>query len=360
MMATRGSASDFDDWKTEGWTYNDLLPLARKMETYHPANGAAKTRGQTGPLNISYGGHQSDLGKQFVKATQELVDVPFKDDIQDFQTGHGLTNWPKWIDPKTGRRQDAAHGYVHPVMKEQDNIHLICKSRVLRVLLDDENRAIGAEYCDNPLADAPYNPEQPPTVGDVKTIKARKLVVVCSGALGTPGVLERSGIGKRDVLEKAGVECKVELDGVGSNYEDHQLCLSAYHVDPEEETLDDYLRGIPEVHAKVGEQWAKDGTGLVATNAIDAGFKWRPTPEHVKKMSPEFQKVWQEYFEPAKDKPVVIGACVSALLGDHSMVPPGRYCMTGALDFLRHFDVRLNRLGRCIPHVSPVARLRAH
>lgn len=87
---------------------------------------------------------------------------------------------------------------------------------------------MGVEYCANPLATAPLNPEQPPTVGKVETIKAKKYVVVSSGAMGTPGVLERSGVGAKDVLEKAGVDVVVDLPGVGAEYQDHQLALGIY------------------------------------------------------------------------------------------------------------------------------------
>lgn len=55
-------------------------------------------------------------------------------------------------------------------------------------------------------------------------MKARKLVVISSGAFGTPAILERSGVGAKDILEKAGVEVRVELPAVGATYEDHQVC----------------------------------------------------------------------------------------------------------------------------------------
>lgn len=308
MMYTRASASDFDDWDQEGWAFEDLLPLARKMETDHLTSGQdPQLHGSTGPLEVSYGGHQSEIGKQFVAATKSCCDVPFKDDIQDFKTGHGLTNWAKWISPKTGRRQDAAHGYVHPVLETQTNLHLLTELKTIRVVLEN-GHATGVEYCLNPFAKAAPNAEQPETVGTIHTMKARQLVVVCAGAFGTPMVLERSGIGAKDVLEKAGVDVVVDLPGVGAEYQDHQLTLAAYQVDDEEDTLDDYLRGIPEVHAKVGEQWAKEGKGIVASNFIDAGMKWRPTEAELVEMgSPAFQKLWEECFENAPDKPMMFG-----------------------------------------------------
>lgn len=288
-MYTRGSASDYDDWKTEGWAFKDILPLARKMETMHIKNMDEEIHGFDGPLNVSYGGHQSELGKQFIEAANTVIDTPgfYKHDIQDFKTGHGMTTWGKWIDPKTGRRQDTATCYVHPVTETQDNLHVICEQRVIRVILDDENRATGVEFCANPLARAPLNPEQPPTVGPVTTMKAKKYVVVSSGALGTPGVLERSGIGAKSVLEAAGVDVKVDLPGVGAEYQDHQLALGIYVMSDDADTHDEFLRGNPEIHAVAGPQWAKEGKGPIATNMIDAGMKLRPTEKELDAMGPE-------------------------------------------------------------------------
>ncbi|KAM0750414.1 alcohol oxidase [Meredithblackwellia eburnea MCA 4105] len=330
MMYTRGSASDYDDWNQEGWSFNDLLPLARKMETNHQTEGQdPKIHGNSGPLNVSYGGHQSEIGKQWIKAAQECTDVPFTHDLQNFKTGHGMTNWAKWIDPKSGRRQDTAHCYLHPVAESQTNLHILTEKKTIRVLLDENNRAVGVEYCHNPLATAPLNPEQPPQVSDIQTMKARKMVVVSAGAFGTPLILQRSGIGAKDILEKAGVTSKVDLKGVGAEYQDHQLTLATYRVADDEDTLDDYLRGVPEVHAKVGESWSKEGKGIVASNVIDAGMKARPNEQELAEMGPDFQKVWKEYFENAPDKPVMFGGVVSSFLGDHSLLPPGRYMMLG-------------------------------
>ncbi|KAI5475229.1 hypothetical protein MNV49_001709 [Pseudohyphozyma bogoriensis] len=307
MMYTRGSQSDYDGWEQEGWTYEDILPLAKKMETCHLAEDQdPELHGTNGPLQVSYGGHQSEIGRQFVKATQDCYDVPFQHDIQDFKTGHGLTNWAKWICPKTGKRQDAANAFVHPTAASQTNLHVITQQRTTRVLFDGD-RATGVEYCFNPLATKPVDIDNPPKVEQVSVMKARKMVVVAAGALGTPQVLERSGVGSKEVLQKAGVDVVVDLPGVGAEYQDHQLALATYCVDPEEDTLDDYLRGNP-----------------------DAGMKARPTEKEVAEMGSDFQKVWEEDFKNAPDRPVMFGGVVSTFLGDHSLLPLGKYIMMGA------------------------------
>lgn len=78
-----------------------------------------------------------------------------------------------------------------------------------------------------------------------RTVRATKLVVISAGTFGSPGVLERSGIGRRDVLEAAGVPVKVDLPGVGENYQDHPTIFAPYLATPDSDTLDGIGRGDP-------------------------------------------------------------------------------------------------------------------
>jgi alcohol oxidase len=115
------------------------------------------------------------------------------------------------------------------------------------------------EYKDNPIF---HQTDKP---ASVRTVYARRLVVVSAGAFGSPAILERSGIGRRDVLEKAGVDPLVILNGVGENFQgkfsfsilprrnrstynvDHQLIIAQYSASDESVTMDDLLRGDEEV-----------------------------------------------------------------------------------------------------------------
>ena len=207
------------------------------------------------------------------------------------------TQWPKWIDPVTGRRSDAAHGFVQPLLHGPDaqtNLHVLTEQKTLRVLFSDtdKTKAIGVEYTPNPEARTAATPGQPTQVGEVSRMMARKLVVLSAGAFGTPMILERSGIGAKEILEKVGVDCLVDLPGVGKAYEDHQLAMALYQVSDEADTLDDFLRGKPEVHVQAAADWtANKGGGMNSTNAIDAGMKLRPTEAEVAEMGEDFQKV---------------------------------------------------------------------
>lgn len=116
------------------------------------------------------------------------------------------------------------------------------ESKVIRVVFDESSppRAIGVEY--------ETNPEHQPEIGLSKhiaqTIKANKLVVVSAGALGTPQILERSGIGRPDLLKSLEIPIIADVPGVGENYQDHHLLLYPYKSNlGEGETLDGILSG---------------------------------------------------------------------------------------------------------------------
>lgn len=184
-------------------------------------------------------------------------------------------------------------------MEKNSNLHLVTDSKVKRIIIED-GKATGVEYIPNTTTD-----------GTFETAKARKLVVLSAGALGSPQILERSGVGAPEILKKAGIEPLVDLPGVGSNYQDHNLILPSYKVAPESETHDDFLRGIPEVHAQ-GAKDLENGKGVYATNFIDCGGKVRPTEAELKSLGPAFGKLWDEYYKDAEDKPVLFVALINS------------------------------------------------
>ncbi|KAG8716985.1 hypothetical protein FRC08_008397 [Ceratobasidium sp. 394] len=314
QMYTRASASDWNDFKTEGWSYEDLLPLMKRLENYQkPCNN--DTHGFDGPVAISNGGWIAPIAQDFLRASN-AVGIPLTDDLQDCQQSHAAEIWAKWINKDTGRRSDAASAYIHPIMAEQTNLHLRCNSKVSRVIFEG-TKAVGVAYVNSR------------DHGEAKTVemivKARKMVVLTSGTLSTPQILERSGIGGKDILDKAGVKTLVDLPGVGKQYQDHYTTFSVFRARASEPTGDDWLRGDP----KVQEDWLRlhttTGKGPAASNGIDAGFKIRPTEEELKEMGPAFQKGWDTYFKDKPDKPVMFASVVNGFFGDHTLVPPGKY-----------------------------------
>ncbi|EEU38475.1 uncharacterized protein NECHADRAFT_98136 [Fusarium vanettenii 77-13-4] len=321
-MYTRAQRSDLDSWNTPGWSTNDLVPFLQKIETFH-GEKKHESHGTSGPVQISSGTFRSKNSESdFIQAAAQ-VGWPEHDDLQVLDANNGFQRWHRHVSPE-GRRQDTATAYLHEKMNNQakyPNLHVLVQSKVVRVLLDDDKRAVSVEYTPNPAFQVDTNTTQHPKL----TIKACKLVVVSCGALGTPLVLERSGLGDPKVLEKAGVPVQVDLAGVGSNYEDHQLILYPYKTNLQpHETIDRVLRN-PDKHQELID--AKDP--VLGWNSIDVSSKLRPSDADVAALGPEFQKSWDRDFKNQPDRPIMLMGLVSCFLGDPSSVPEGQYVTIG-------------------------------
>ncbi|CEL53372.1 Alcohol oxidase OS=Pichia angusta GN=MOX PE=3 SV=1 [Rhizoctonia solani AG-1 IB] len=235
------------------------------------------------------------------------------DDIMDLHTGHGCARLAKYINPKTGRREDAAHRYIH-TQSHNRRLHILTKTLVTRVLFD-KNKAIGVEVIGNENQD-PAADQTP------RKIIARKLVVVSAGAIGSPIVLQRSGLGEASRLSKLGIDVVVDLPGVGANYEDHNSCIIPYHVPDDVETIDPVMEQNKEVIETYLAQFA-NGKGFLTTNLNDAGSRLRPTVDELKEIGPAFSELWKRQFEPAPDKAVFVQTILNGFIGPRSAVPKG-------------------------------------
>lgn len=319
MMYTRASASDYDDWKTKGWTTKELIPLMKKHETYQRACNNPEIHGFDGPIKVSFGNYTYPIKEDFLRAA-ESQGIPTTDDLQDLTTGHGAEHWLKWINRDTGRRSDAAHAYIHSTRAKYTNLHLKCNSKVEKVLIEN-GRAVGVVT----VPTKHVGPGEPP-----RTIyRARKQIIVSGGTIGSPQILQRSGIGDAEKLRQVGIKPIVDLPGVGLNFQDHYLTFSVYRATPDTESFDDFIRGDPAVQKRVLEEWNIKGTGPLATNGIDAGVKIRPTQEELDEMqswpTSEFGSGWKSYFADKPDKPVMHYSVISGWFGDHMLMPPGKF-----------------------------------
>ncbi|KAK8135939.1 putative alcohol oxidase [Apiospora sp. TS-2023a] len=348
LMYTRASASDYDDFQAEGWKTKDLLPLMKKHETYQRAshNKHRDVHGFEGPIKVSFGNYTYPIKDDFLRAT-ESQDIPTVDDLQDLGTGHGAEHWLKWINRDTGRRSDSAHAYIHSTRAVHSNLYLACNTKVDKIIMEN-GRAVAVQT----VPTKPLAPNQLKT----RTFRARKQIVVSGGTLSSPLILQRSGIGDPEKLKAAGVEPKVNLPGVGLNFQDHYLTFSVFRAKPETESFDDFVRGVPEVQKRVFDEWALKGTGPLATNGIDAGVKIRPTEEELKEMAswptPHFKDGWESYFKNKPDKPVMHYSVIAGWFGDHMLMPPGNFFTM--FHFLEYpFSRGFTHIKSADPYASP-------
>lgn len=258
MMYVRGNPRDFDDWAylgNIGWSYDDVLPYFRKLENFL---ALPLTPSETGtflseggfsssnlvsfndPFGLNLGPTQTASSKyhgvggpftgaafnidpqthKFREAALQAAQVFGIPKNIDINGGHqiGITNLPGMVD-SLGYRYNSAKAYL---MNIPDNLK-VCKYSTVTKVLFKRKRATGVELL--------YKPELLEFPRTIK-VRASKETILSGGPINSPAILERSGIGRRDVLEKAGVTPIHELPMVGENFQDQYINLgSAFKVD---------------------------------------------------------------------------------------------------------------------------------
>jgi choline dehydrogenase-like flavoprotein len=204
MIASRGIAEDYDRWAemgNEGWAYKDVLKYFKKLETIDiPELRDTAYHGIHGPMHISTT-HHTTLGKTFIKAIQEL-EYP----LVDYNNGKSKIGFSYvHATVMNGTRMSSNRAYLHPV-QDRDNLHVMLQGIVRKVLIDrNTNRAIGVEYVKD---------------DQVNHVSAKKEVILCAGAIGSPQLLMLSGIGPSKHLTKLGIDVIWDAP-VGENLMDH-------------------------------------------------------------------------------------------------------------------------------------------
>jgi choline dehydrogenase-like flavoprotein len=227
MVYDRGSAADYDAWEAlgnQGWGWAGMYPFFKKGTTFQPPSAAvAESYNITwdseaygnGPLTVSITDAQFPDVKDYWAAWKATgVHVP-KDG------NNGEAYGPSWyantMDKKTGRRAHARYAYIDPI-SSRTNLKILTGTTAQKIIFKDGNKplATGVEITD--------------ATGKTSIVNARKEVVLAAGAIQTPKLLQLSGVGPRSVLEAAGVKVKVELDAVGSNFQDHPYATVVFNT----------------------------------------------------------------------------------------------------------------------------------
>lgn len=275
-----------------------------QLETYH-GRGQKDAHGYDGPIHVSNGTYRATVSENQIIQAAADIGWPEAHDLQDLDTNNNTQRWLRYISPD-GKRQDVAHTYLHPRLLDgkHPNLHVVVESQVIRVLFDDNKKAVGVEYRANPAFGIPVQG----TIDPVRTVKARKMVVVSCGACGTPGVLERSGVGNPEILKAANVPVVADVPGVGHDYQDHHLILYPYKADlAEDETLDAIVGGRMDAMKLV-----QDKHRLVGWNGIDFSSKLRPnSDEEIDALGPEFRAAWDKDFKNDANRPLMLIAMIN-------------------------------------------------
>jgi choline dehydrogenase len=275
MVYVRGHAKDFDDWAEKGatdWDYAHCLPYFKKSEGWALAAENPDTkayRGTEGPLGVNNGNQMKNpLYQAFVDAGVEAGYMDTPDYNANQQEGFG----PMHMTVKNGVRWSTANAYLRPALA-RTNLTVVTHALVHKVILSVDagaKKATGIRYeCKGKIVD----------------VQANKEVILSAGSIGSPHLLQLSGIGAKETLEKAGIECQHNLPGVGENLQDH---LEFYFQFKCKQPIT--LNGKLDLWSKflIGANWFFFKKGLGTTNHFEscgfirskAGIEWPDLQYH--------------------------------------------------------------------------------
>ena len=250
MIYVRGHAGDYDHWQAQGasgWSYADILPYFKKMET--ALNGEAGWRGRDGPLHITRSQQSNPLHHAFMRAARQAGYALTPDYNGQRQEGFG----PADMTVYKGRRWSTANAYLRPALK-RGNLHLFTRMLVDKILFSGK-RSIGVQTLHR---------------GKIKNILARKGVILSAGAIASPAILQRSGIGPAGLLKKHGIEIIADRPGVGANLQEH---LEVYFQIACRQPVSLYKYLNPFSKALIGLRWILFKDGIGASNQFETvGF----------------------------------------------------------------------------------------
>jgi choline dehydrogenase len=247
LVFLRGAPSDYDGWEAlgaAGWGYKDVLPYFKRME--HNVRGADAWRAQGGPMCISDIKKPSATSQAFVEACRRLQ-FPLNPDFNGERIdGVGTVQ----LNVRNGWRCSTAKGYLKPNIRRK-NLKLMTRAHVRRILFEGR-RAVGVEV------------EQG---GAVKRIAARHEVIVSGGAINSPVLLMKSGVGPAAELKEVGVEVSHDLPGVGKNLQDHVQARFTF-LTRQPGTLNEILTS-PRQQARMALEWLTSRSGQLAVGATE-------------------------------------------------------------------------------------------
>ena len=253
MCYIRGNALDFDGWakepSLEDWSYLDCLPYFRKAETRDI--GPNDYHGGDGPVSVTTPkAGNNPLFHAMVEAGVQ-AGYPRTDDLNGYQQ-EGFGPMDRTVTPE-GRRAATGRGYLDQA-RGRPNLTIVTHALSDRILFSGK-RAIGVSYLvgngDNPV-----------------TAHARREVLVCSGAIASPQLLQRSGVGPAALLRDLDIPVVHDLPGVGANLQDHLELYLQYAC---KQPVSIYPATKWWNQPAIGAQWLFLGKGLGASNQFEAG-----------------------------------------------------------------------------------------
>lgn len=216
MLYMRGQQGDYDHWARLGnqdWAWKDVLPIFKRSEDYQ--HGADSYHGSGGELRVE----ESRVSWEILDAWRDAAAEFGIPKIDEFNRGDNFGNAYFQVNQKRGVRWSAVDGFLKPALHRK-NLTVITNAQVTKLQVEagvNSKRATGIMLTTDK--------------GQQQTIKADREVILAAGAIGSPQLLQVSGIGPAGLLQKTGVPCLHELPGVGENLHDHLQIRTIYKVE---------------------------------------------------------------------------------------------------------------------------------
>lgn len=273
------SKAGYDAWEqlgNPGWGWDDLLPYHKKSYTLLPPDQQTqshlgvdwisdKCKGTSGPLKVAFPGTlQHPLCGAWVDAFRSLNMATTADPFSGSSVG-GYNN-AATFDPDTQTRSYAVSAYGRPAFS-RSNLRVLTRAQAIKVLLEETSS--GTKKATSVLASIN---------GSTETLAASREIILTAGALNTPKLLELSGVGGRELLERHGIPLAIDLPGVGENLQDHVASGVSYEAVDSVVTVDALLRKEPEALAKAQKEYMEHRSGPFTIGGFQS-HAFMPTPE---------------------------------------------------------------------------------
>ncbi len=210
LIYVRGQKQDYDHWAAlgnKGWSWDECLPYFRRIENNDLGSGP--TRGTDGPLHATSIRTRNELVDAFIASAQHNG-IPR---VQDFNTGDQEGAGYYQLTTHRGRRCSTAVAFLNPA-RERPNLRIKTLAQA-SAIITEHGRAAGVRYRQG---------------GQIKTLRARREVILSAGALQSPQLMQLSGIGPAAMLQKFGIPVVRDMAGVGRNLQDHLQFRLIYEV----------------------------------------------------------------------------------------------------------------------------------
>jgi len=218
MLYLRGHQSDYDGWAelgNEGWDWDSVLPYFKRSQHREAVSG--DTIGKGGPLWVSEL-DRDPISDAFIASAKEQGIKT----VDDFNTGDNEGASYYQMTTRKGRRMSSAKAYLSDAAK-RPNLKILTGWQATKILFDN-TRAVGAEFVSE---------------GKKQSIQASREVILCAGAIQSPQLLQLSGIGNPELLQRFDIPVVSALKGVGQNLQDHLQVRPSYRCRAGIETLND-------------------------------------------------------------------------------------------------------------------------